>query len=569
MSTVKISELPVIPRLNPDTTQTLVAGVDLVTGVTGKMTTKVLAQSLYSNDVLNVGNNAVILPNVAAQFAGSSDNYLQVNLQNDRGNGSADMVITADIGTDEAYYIDMGINGSTYNYDGYTYANPLDGYLVVQGLDENSPGGNLVIGTTTVGKNINFVNGSIDQAQIVMDFVYEEGLHMRHNPLWFADGSSQNTSSAPFALTNSIFGLTNSAFSSSNTVGLYANSAYIKANNVGNYANAAYTLANTHSESLTSINLTMLNVQNYANGAFVEANSASSFANVAFTKANNALANTTGTFGGSLTIDGKANVNQQLHIANSTYDYTNTALVRITGSTGAFFQPPAAPGYMLAITGVDGIPSRVVNTTYGTGTYALYVGRKANGTAASPTAVLSGDVIARFSCGGYTGSGFSNTGQGRIDFVATENYSTTNQGSKIEFYNTMDGSNTVNKIAAFNANSATFTGVVNPQKGFAYTPNVLTANATTYTIDFARDSMLKYTVNDNSTITLGNFQSGKIVELWITNNANQNKTITHGCLSNNSTSKTTTFTLQASACAFLKYFSIDGDQANTYVSITA
>ena len=50
MSTVKISELPVIPILNPDTTQTLVAGVDLVTGITGKMTAKVLATSLYSHD---------------------------------------------------------------------------------------------------------------------------------------------------------------------------------------------------------------------------------------------------------------------------------------------------------------------------------------------------------------------------------------------------------------------------------------------------------------------------------------------------------------------------------------
>ena len=70
-------------------------------------------------------------------------------------------------------------------------------------------------------------------------------------------------------------------------------------------------------------------------------------------------------------------------------------------------------------------------------------------------------------------------------------------------------------------------------------------------------------------ITLSNYQSGKIVEVWITNNANQNKTVTHGCLANNSTAKATTFTIQANACAFLKYFSIDGDQANTYVSITA
>ena len=162
MSTVKISELPVIPVLNSDTTQTLFPAVDIPTGITGRMTAKVVAASLYSNDVLNVGNNAVILPNVVAQFASESDNYIQVNLQNSSGNGSSDYVITADTGSDSTYYIDMGYNGSTYNYDGYTYAKPLDGYLIVQGSDNTSPGGNLVIGTTTAGKDISILVGSID-----------------------------------------------------------------------------------------------------------------------------------------------------------------------------------------------------------------------------------------------------------------------------------------------------------------------------------------------------------------------------------------------------------------------
>jgi hypothetical protein len=76
-------------------------------------------------------------------------------------------------------------------------------------------------------------------------------------------------------------------------------------------------------------------------------------------------------------------------------------------------------------------------------------------------------------------------------------------------------------------------------------------------------------VNDNMTVTLQNYVPGKIVEVWITNSAGQNKTITHGCLANNSTSKATSFTIQSNSCAFLKYFSIDGDQANAFVSITA
>ena len=88
-------------------------------------------------------------------------------------------------------------------------------------------------------------------------------------------------------------------------------------------------------------------------------------------------------------------------------------------------------------------------------------------------------------------------------------------------------------------------------------------------MDFVRDSLIKFNVNADVTISLSNYTPGKIVEVWITNSAAQNKTITHGCLANNSTSKLTTFTIQSSSCAFLKYFSIDGDQANTFVSITA
>ena len=142
MSTVKISELPVIPRLNQDTTKTLIAGVDIDAGVTGKMTAKVLAQSLYSNDVLNVGNNAVIFPGVVGQFAGSYSPYLQVNIQNLDANGSTDLVLTADDGTDDIYYINMGIQGSNCD-SGTLYVH--DGYILMEG-DESTLTGNLIIG---------------------------------------------------------------------------------------------------------------------------------------------------------------------------------------------------------------------------------------------------------------------------------------------------------------------------------------------------------------------------------------------------------------------------------------
>lgn len=537
MSTIKISELTPFIILNGNTSNVSLVGTDTETGVSGRYTATVLANGLYANNALNVGNNAILFPGTIGQFASNNESYLQLNLQNLNGNGSGDLVATADIGTDTTYYIDVGYLGSTYdNTDANnslgTAANPLDGYIYVQG-GTNPQGGNVIFGTTKTGKEIRFIVGGVN-SQNVQAKLSEAGFTLTHKPLFFADGTSQNTSYI-------------GAATAANTPSYVANSAAIYANGSFNQANAAFNVAN----NTVGVDATQnTNIQ------------------IAWNTANTALQNTTGTFAGNLTIMGKSNVYQQMLIANSTYDYTNTALVRIIGSNGAMVQPPANPGYMLQITGIDGVASRVVNSSYGSGAYALFAGRKGNGTAASPTAVANNDVIARFSGSGYNGSAFTATGQGRIDIVADEDFTTANNGSRIEFYNTIPQTNTVTKIATFNANTAQFSGAIKPTKGFIYTPNV-TGTTTTKTIDFTSDNLLKFDVNDNATITLTNYVAGKVVDVWITNSAAQNKNITHGCMANNSTTKSTTFTIQSQSCARLKYFSIDGDNANTFVSITA
>ena len=101
---------------------------------------------------------------VTAVIQATSDlnDYTQINAQNlNHGNtASMDYIVTADNGTDTTAYIDMGIAGS--GWDG-TQTNSLgnavystDGYLYVQG---GTGGGNLVIGTTTLGKAIKFNAG--------------------------------------------------------------------------------------------------------------------------------------------------------------------------------------------------------------------------------------------------------------------------------------------------------------------------------------------------------------------------------------------------------------------------
>lgn len=98
-----------------------------------------------SNTTLSVGYTAYTpLPNTIYQATGSSRNYVQNNIQNINNEGSADWVATADNGTDTTGYIDMGIAGGGYTYDGFH--KPNDGYLYVAG-NTGQGLGNLWIGT--------------------------------------------------------------------------------------------------------------------------------------------------------------------------------------------------------------------------------------------------------------------------------------------------------------------------------------------------------------------------------------------------------------------------------------
>ena len=80
--------------------------------------------------------------NTIANFKGSIDSYLQLNVKNSSNgtNASSDIVATADNGTDTTFYIDMGINGSNYSPSTENFGGPNDGYLYTYAK-------NLLIGT--------------------------------------------------------------------------------------------------------------------------------------------------------------------------------------------------------------------------------------------------------------------------------------------------------------------------------------------------------------------------------------------------------------------------------------
>ena len=555
MSFIKISQLPEYQTINANTANTLFLGVDLPTLVTYSFTAHTLAQGLYANEILNVGINPVLFTNTVAQFSGSDPSYLQSNMQNFDANGTTDIVVTND---NSISYIDMGICGTNYDRPTETAYNPNDGYIYVNSGTNNT--GNLFLATGTTGTSVIFAIGGSNTTNVVAS-VTAAGLVLNTpSYLTFADGSKQSTSSAPYAQSNAAFLYANTQVAIINGVDLTQNTiisaAFSKANTANITADAAFLYANTQVAIINGVDLT----QNTSISA-------------AFSKANNALTNISGAiFNGDLTITGNlisrsiATSNLVSFVGSGTP--SGNALVEIIGSAGGTQQTPSQDGYMLHITGKANVATRLVLDAFGvSNNYSLISGRSGHGTAAVPTATQNNDIIMQISGNGWGSTGFAPFGVSKMDFVASENHTDIARGSRIEFWNTPIGSNTLSKIASFNGDHVVFTGHVEPQQGFVYTARNFAAAQTAIAIDFANNSVLRANTSAGCVVSFANYYPGKVVELWLTNTAGTNQTFTHGCFAINSTVNSTTYNIPATSTILAKYICFDGDAANTYVSI--
>lgn len=146
----------------------------------------------------------------------------------------------------------------------------------------------------------------------------------------------------------------------------------------------------------------------------------------------------------------------------------NQGALEIIGSTSGAVVPLGNPGGMIHVTGQNNEPSRLYND--GISNYPLYVGRRVNGTALAPTGVLLNQVVSRLGANPYLTDAdeFTPLGFAKIDFVATENQTTTNQGSKVQIYTTPDGSNTQVITATFQPEGIDLGGNLIPTVNNAY-----------------------------------------------------------------------------------------------------
>lgn len=125
--------------------------------------------------------------NPAALFfgnsSGSANSYYQINLQNLDSQGSGDIVVTADDGSDGSNFITFGINNSQYSDPQYPIGFPHDGYVFVTG-------GNL--GLQSQNHDIQLVAGNLNVPQIIL--TTSNVIQLGQNVIIaFSDGTVQST----------------------------------------------------------------------------------------------------------------------------------------------------------------------------------------------------------------------------------------------------------------------------------------------------------------------------------------------------------------------------------------
>lgn len=550
MSTIKISELPKFSTINANTANTLFVGIDIPSAQTFQFSAGTLAAGLYANTALVVGNNTTLLPNTIAQFSLAGESYVQTNFVNLNGGGTADHVITANNGTDSTYFLDLGLAnpayqpGSEFNNIGTAVA-PLDGYLYVQGgSSAGLLGGNLIIGTTTSNTETRFMVSGGTSSNVIAKMTSTGFKMVNGNQIFFSDGTSQNTAAASNAYSQSAFAKANNALA--NTTGTFSGSLTITGAVVANTGNiGSLALANnTIYSALTTVD--MIIGQSIATA--------------------NLVINRTTNITKDINITGNLVTNGTLIDFNNTTFDPNTAFIQITGANTAY--QASNTNYMLQITGKANTTTRLVLDSFGQNTYPVLIGRMGRGSSAAPAATSNNDIMMRIVGNGFTGTQFPGSSPTKIDFVASENFTDSARGTRIEFYNTPVGSNTIQRIALFNADSVTFTGRVEPQKGFIYTPTIYPGAQTAITIDHANTSVVRAQTSTGLVVTLSNLLAGKEVVAWITNTAGTNQTLTTGVSALNSTLNATTYNIPGTSTILARYMSIDGTVQNTFCSVT-
>ncbi len=90
------------------------------------------------------------------------------------------------------------------------------------------------------------------------------------------------------------------------------------------------------------------------------------------------------------------------------------------------------------------------------------IGRRANGTPAAPTAVVTGDSLLFIGARGHVGTGISGTSKASIQMLADEAWTPTARGTRIAFFTTTNGTETTSERLRIDSDGDVGIGLVNP-----------------------------------------------------------------------------------------------------------
>ena len=128
--------------------------------------------------------------------------------------------------------------------------------------------------------------------------------------------------------------------------------------------------------------------------------------------------------------------------------------IDIIGNPDHTVQSPQNTGVLLHVTGQTNNASRIYND--GQAGYSAYIGRRYNGYSGAPTQVLNDNIISRIGATPYTANGWPALSTARIDFVASQDQTGSNQGSNIQFWTTAINSNSVSRSLTIDSSGITF-----------------------------------------------------------------------------------------------------------------
>lgn len=156
--------------------------------------------------------------------------------------------------------------------------------------------------------------------------------------------------------------------------------------------------------------------------------------------------------------DSDSNVSGYLTLDTNLYSTAATERVRITAAGNVAIGTSSPLG--LFHSSISGTTNNSYFDAYGGGTNLIF--RRANGSLASPTALLADDSIATFGARGYDGTSFTTSAKSFIGINAAENWSNTAQGSYIIFNNTPAGSTTRAEVMRINPSGSVGIGTSSP-----------------------------------------------------------------------------------------------------------